>query len=334
MKVAFDCHVPFALAHGGVQVQIEQTKAALMRQGIEVQMLPWWDDSITPDLIHFFGRPSLSYVELVRQKRIRLVIADLLTSQGSRKMWQRLPFKIVCQFDRLLGGGIRQKIGWSVYDRADCCVCLTSWEASLIRDLYGARNARLEVVPNGVEGVFLETRSDLLRGDHLVTTVTITPRKRVVELVEAAARAQVKLHIIGKPYHPEDPYHLLFLKALTQAHPWVRYHGAIENRVELANQYRKAAGFVLLSSMESQSLSALEAAACGCPLLLSDLPWARSTFGQEASYAPLATRERTAIYLREFLDRLPSVPRVKKVPSWDEVAERLARVYREATTSR
>ena len=41
--------------------------------------------------------------------------------------------------------------------------------------------------------------------------------------------------------------------------------------------YREARGFVLLSAMESLSLSALEAAACECPLFLSDLPWARSS---------------------------------------------------------
>ena len=38
--------------------------------------------------------------------------------------------------------------------------------------------------------------------------------------------------------------------------------------------------------MESLSLSALEAAACGCPVLLSDLPWARTVFGQSALVLP------------------------------------------------
>jgi len=37
MKIAFDCHVPFSLAHGGAQIQIEQTQAALIRVGMDVQ---------------------------------------------------------------------------------------------------------------------------------------------------------------------------------------------------------------------------------------------------------------------------------------------------------
>jgi len=91
---------------------------------------------------------------------------------------------------------------------------------------------------------------------------------------------------------------------------------------------------VLLSAMESQSLSALEAAAAGCPLLLSDLPWARVSFGGEASYAPVASAPRTASYLRAFAEKISAVPRVRKVLSWQEVAEQLKGIYLEAMTSR
>jgi len=86
--------------------------------------------------------------------------------------------------------------------------------------------------------------------------------------------------------------------------------------------------------MESQSLSALEAAACGCPLLLSDLPWARCSFGKHASYAPIASKEKTAFILKKFVEGILKAPKVDKVASWDEVAIRLVEVYREAMTSR
>ena len=334
MKIAFDCHVPFALAHGGVQIQVEQTQAALARKGLDVHPLHWWDDTAVPDLIHFFGKPSVAYARLVRQKKIRLVVADLLTSQGSRTAWQRFPFRLLCLLDRVFRGKLRQKLGWTVYDLADCCVCLTPWEAALIQKMYGAKKARIAVVPNGVEDIFRQSHSTLPRGGHLITTVTITPRKRVVELVYAAALAHVKLRIIGKPYHPDDPYYLLFLRALKDAEPWVTYVGSIEERPKLAEQYQQAAGFVLLSAMESQSLSALEAAACGCPLMLSDLPWARSSFGPEASYAPITSVKKTARYLRCFVDGIENVPRVAKVPSWDDVATKLENVYRDAINSR
>src|ERR1019366_772376 len=43
MKVLFHHFLPFSLAHGGEQVQIEQTKTALERAGVEVEFLRWWD---------------------------------------------------------------------------------------------------------------------------------------------------------------------------------------------------------------------------------------------------------------------------------------------------
>jgi hypothetical protein len=44
MKVLFNNHTPFMLAHGGAQIQIEQKMAALGRAGVEVEPLRWWDD--------------------------------------------------------------------------------------------------------------------------------------------------------------------------------------------------------------------------------------------------------------------------------------------------
>ena len=329
MKVALDCHVPFFLAHGGMQIQVEQTLCSLREIGVEATPLPWWDESFSPQVIHFFGKPSLSYAGWARQKKIRLVVADLLTAQGSRNFFQRIPFRAICFLNRLCGGKIRQRLGWSVYDAADCCVCLTPWEASLIRGMYGARRARVEVVPNGVEEIFLQRKEAPTRADHLVTTVTITPRKRVLELVKAAALAQIKVKIIGKPYNEKDPYYLRFLDEVKRSQPWVEYQGAITDRGQLAAEYRKAKGFVLLSAMESQSLSALEAAACGCPLLLSDLPWARVSFGSQASYCPLAGARPTASFLRSFWKNADRAPIPSGILSWRQVAQKLASIYRD-----
>ena len=80
--------------------------------------------------------------------------------------------------------------------------------------------------------------------------------------------------------------------------------------------------------METRSLSAEEAAACECPLLLSDLPWARSTFGSAASYCPLTTSVgTTARALRAFYDAAPDLPRPPKPPAWQEIGRQLKTIY-------
>jgi len=87
--------------------------------------------------------------------------------------------------------------------------------------------------------------------------------------------------------------------------------------------------------MESLSLSALEAAACECPLLLSDLPWAHSSFAEHASYCPVTSSAQTAGYLKRFYDQAPSLKPPPKPPTWLEIGRQLKTLYeRLASTSR
>jgi len=217
---------------------------------------------------------------------------------------------------------------WDAYHRADACIFLTEWEAEVARLLFSPPAHRLHVVPNGVEPQFFSSKSALIsRGNELVCTATITQRKRVLELAEAAIRARVPVRVLGSPYGSEDPYYRRFLALTKQQPEFVRYTGAVNDRMELARIYQSARGFVLLSTMESLSLSALEAAASGCPLLLSDLPWARCTFGRSATYCPIGSTYSAAACLRDFYDKAPTLPRPKLPSSWQHVVSQLVEIY-------
>ena len=56
MKVLLYHLTPFALAHGGLQIQILQSRSALEKLGVEVEFLRWMDPGQTGDILHFFGR--------------------------------------------------------------------------------------------------------------------------------------------------------------------------------------------------------------------------------------------------------------------------------------
>jgi glycosyltransferase involved in cell wall biosynthesis len=210
---------------------------------------------------------------------------------------------------------------------ADGCVAMTAWEASLMIAIYGADSSRLCVIPNGVEESFVSSPT-LPRGPWLVCVATITAIKRQVELAEAAVQAQTPLWFVGRPFSETDAYTQRFMQ-LVQAHPeLLRYQGPIEDRAELVRAYRSARGFVLLSRYESLSLSALEAAACQCPLLLSDLPWARTAFSSGASFCPISpATQHTADSLRRFYDTAPRLTPPAKPLTWLQVAERLKELY-------
>jgi len=329
MKILIDHQLPFLLAHGGLQTQIERTKEALESGGLEVEYLRWWDDTQKGDIIHFFGRANPSHIDFAHAKGMKYVMSELLTGQGSRN---RAQLRVQSLVEKALRAVVPQtflaNFRWDAYHKADACIFLTEWEAEVGRLLFNPPANRLHVVPNGVEPEFFLSASAMpQRGNELVCTATITERKRVLELAEAAVAARVPVCILGDPYGINDPYYRRFLTLAKQHPDFVRYAEAVNNRMELARTYQSARGFVLLSTMESLSLSALEAAASGCPLLLSDLPWARCTFGRSATYCPIGSPHSTATCLRDFYDRAPRLPRPEAPSPWENVARQFADIY-------
>lgn len=328
MKVLFDCHVPSVLAHGGEQIQAVNTVKALREIGVDADFVNWWDPTQTCDVLHFFGRVGEFYSGFARRKGVRFVMGDLLAAQTNRNWWQRLPHWGLRLLDRVVGGEIGRQYGWTSYRNADAVIALTSVEAVFMRRMFGVDPKRLHIIPNGVEEIFF-ANPQTPKSSFLVFTGTITERKRVLELSKAAVEAGVPLWVVGRPYAESDSYYLGFLEVQRGSGGLIRYEGSVEDRGRLAEIYREARGFVLLSNMESHSLSAIEAAAAGCPLLLSDLPWARASFGNFASYCPVsAAQSETARALKKFFDQAPTLPLPPKPMTWREVARELEKVYR------
>ena len=328
MKVLFDCTLPFALAHGGQAIQIQQTMAALPGAGVVVEPLRWWDENQKGDLIHYFGRMPAELIRFAHQKGMKVVMAELLTRVGSQtntQRWMRRVFRWGAE--NLAPSGFATVFQWEPYRIADGFIANTPWEKYLMQYKFDAAPGKIFVVPNGVEDVFFQSAPGQ-RGQWLVCTATITERKRVLELAQAALAAETPVWILGKAYADNDAYAQKFF-ALAKAHPnLIRYEGAMSDRAVLARIYRAARGFVLLSTEETRSLSAEEAAACECPLLLSDLPWAHSAFAGAAQFCPVTdSTVTTAAVLKKFYAAAPQLPAPPRPATWADVGRQFKSVY-------
>jgi glycosyltransferase involved in cell wall biosynthesis len=327
VKILIDHNEPFLLAHGGLQIQVESTKAALQEADFEVEYLRWWDHSQCGDLIHFFGRANPSHIDFAHTKGMKYVMQELLTSQGSRSVTHlRLQAAANRILRKILPSSYRLPLRWDSYQKADAIIAITKWEAWIMGALFDAPPQRIRVVPNSVADVFFR-RAAKPFGEHLICVATITERKRLLELAQAATFAETPLRVIGKPYSDSDPYFLRFLEAIRASQGIVEYLGPIHKPEDLASCLHHARGFVLPSTMETQSLAALEAAAAGLPLLLSDLPWAHDTFGNKATYLPICSGLVLSSHLKNFFDLAPRLPTPDKPPTWREVADKLVRIY-------
>jgi glycosyltransferase involved in cell wall biosynthesis len=327
MKVLLHHLEPFALAPGGMQSQIVHTREALRQLGVEADFLRWYEGNQPGDVLHFFGRIPLPLLELARENGMSVVISDTLAELGSYSETRlKLRRWLMPMIARILPGSVKPYFDWAGFRRADACVALTPREANLISYLFLVPPEKVRVVPHGVEEVFFKSEpAD--RGPWLLYVGDIAPSKRVLELAEAAVQAKTPVWFIGEfPLEP-GPYEQKFMSSVRQNSPMLRYEGPLTDRTKLAQIYREARGFVRLSAVESLSHSVLEAAACGCSLLLSDLPWARSVFGHNAVYCPIASAQSTAPILKSFYEAAPKLKPPPRPQSWSDTARQLKSLY-------
>jgi len=338
MKVLLNCRVPFSLTHGGAQIQIEQTKAALENVGgVEVEWLRWWDEHQRGDLIHFFGTPTTGDLDVAWAANIPFISTTLFTEtcnrSDARLRLQGWFIKSCLAFP--FGNGVKRQLSWQAFRKCACNVVGLNAERKVLECVYGVEPSRIAVVPLGLSEMFLRAGTGKREHDHLICTGTITERKNCVELAEMARATHTPILFVGKPYLATDPYWSRF-KALID-NQFVKHHPHVTTQTEMVRLLKAAKGFVLMSNFENWCLSAHEAVACGLPLLVPDQKWSRERFGNQAHYFPSVGRGRANTeILRHFFAEAPRLapPRIT-LPGWKEVAAQLRQVYeRVLSTSR
>ena len=212
MKVLIDYRLPFALAHGGMQVLIENTSRALSEIGVDNEFLRWWDPQQRGDILHFFGRPTVSYLRLAHQRGLPVVMSELLSSTGSRPKHLLFAQKVVIALARrLLPSALTERLAWDSYTEADAILVSTSWESHLASYLFAVPPGKVRVVGNGVDEMFFNSQP-VQRGPWLLMTGRIIEVKRTIEVALAAAAAKVPLRIVGRPMQEGNSYFTRFLE--------------------------------------------------------------------------------------------------------------------------
>jgi len=327
VKVLFYYHVPFSLAHGGAQIQIERTKKALAEAGVETEHLQWWNAAQSGDVLHSFGHLPLSFVRQARQKGLKVVITLLLTAQCNRSFWGLLTRQLFIRSAlSLLPSRVKDQTPWQALHECDQIVVGLEAECRVLRQVYGLKPQQVSIVPLGLSETFLSAPAASRAEDHLICTGTIGPLKNSLQLGRLALQSQVPLLFVGKPHGSNNSYWQEFEKLINGR--LVKHHPHVESEQEMVHLLGNARGYVLMSRYENWSLAAHEAAACGLPLLLPDQPWSRECFANEGHYFPKGGSGSAVAALREFYDRCPKLaaPQVRLF-SWQQVAEKLQLLY-------
>ena len=200
------------------------------------------------------------------------------------------------------------------------------------------KGEKISVIYNAIDRQLFKPQASDLKpqtSDRIVLCVSsIDPRKNFVRLIKACqSLIGAKLYIVGK-------YNRVFSQQMeldiTSDH--IHFLGRVSDQ-ELVRLYNQAECFVFPSLYEGFGLPPLEAMACGCPVLVSDIPVEREVCGDAALYFNPFEPSEILCTITQYLDDADVIKEKMRQKgyenimrfSWEKSAKVLVKVIQEKT---
>ncbi|ACZ75561.1 MAG: glycosyltransferase [Dickeya sp.] len=324
MKIYFNTYSAAFQCPGGGEIQLLKSKEALERRGHEVILFNQWEHSLEDaDVLHHFSVQGGSYniCAYAHNHKIPLVVSPIL--------W--------------LGEHISQypmgEIGFAL-SLADVICPNSIAEVERFFPHFDVPEDRYHVTHNGVDSTFFERVSPELflsrfgiDKTFVLCVGNIENRKNQSALLEAANILGVHVILIG---NIRDAEYYNDLERRFQG--GFSYLGYLEHDSDmLRSAYSACRAFALPSLLETPGLAALEAAAAGVPLVITQEGCTEEYFGSKAFYVDPNSSEdiaaKLALAMEQDRERSELVERVRQF-SWDRVAEELEQAYLKALSTK
>lgn len=285
---------------------------------------------MTPDMVDAFYRAFDDVLDrMLEAIKPDLVICHhlyLLTAHFAMRDW---PCPIVGlshntdirQFQRIplereaIAAGIR---------RLDRVLALTGAQAKTIAETYGVPESRIQVIGTGYNDAFFSRDESVRKAPRSLLYVgKLWRAKGVVNLARAidmlpAAFDGIDANLVGG-YSDEAERDEILEVIESRARKCV-WHGVVPQQ-DLIDAYRRSEVFVLPSFSEGLPLVVLEALACGCKVVVTDLPGLREWIALSAPEAPV-------IFVQPPVDPATGIPDESDFPRFErDLCEAIERAF-------
>ncbi|MEM6251682.1 MAG: glycosyltransferase [Cyanobacteria bacterium P01_D01_bin.156] len=315
--VAFDCP-------GGGEIQLLKCQEALVKQGVEVVFYDLWQPQFDQvDVVHYFSVQggSANFCDYVHRRGMPLLISPILWITQESYDAGIYP---VGEINHLL-------------HLADRLLPNSQAEAAALSTIFNVPLEKFAPIVNGVDDYFLKGNAnpDLFCQTHniqapfLLNVANIEPRKNQLNLVRAVRELDIPLMVLGnirdRAYYDE---------CVAEGDGCFNYLGYVEHHSPmLLSAYAACAAFVLPSTLETPGLAALEAAAMGARVVITQEGCTQEYFGDAVTYVDPHSVDSIRAGICQQLEGVSPVGLNAKVANsftWERAAQQLSQAYQHA----
>ncbi len=182
--------------------------------------------------------------------------------------------------------------------KATAMLTVSQTEANAILEVYPQAQSRLFPIPNGhwPDDLDLETIAPVnpIARPFVLAVGTLSARKNLTGILQAMELVNqekaLDLVVVGGRPHIYQAIELTLSPTLQER---VHFVGHVDD-CTLISYYKAAQGLVYPSFYEASGLPPLEAMACGCPVIVSDIPALKERCGDAAMYCQAYSPETIA----------------------------------------
>ncbi len=317
MKIYFNTYAAAFQCPGGGEIQLLKSKEALERRGHTVVLFNQWEHSLEDaDVLHHFSVQGGSYniCSYANNNKIPLVVSPILW------LGEQIDQYPMAEIDYTLS--------------LANVICPNSFsEIERFMHFLRVPQQKYQVTHNGVDSTFFETVPPGIFLNHtnldqpfILCVGNIESRKNQSILLEAGSRLGIHVVLIG------NVRDVNYYNELNR-----RFHGSFSflgyfkhDSEILRSAYSACNVFALPSMLETPGLAALEAAASGAPLVITQEGCTQEYFGSEALYANPKSSDDVAQKIDLAMKKDRNSKNLKEKVrqfSWDAVAEELEVAY-------
>ena len=265
---------PHCFAFGGFEIQMLSTLGAVQAAKVDADKLDPWSRDDDFEIVHLWG------LELNHSK-----ILHFATKAGKKVVMTALfdsystPYK---KLRHLVSSIVyKARILKEMAGKVDKIVVINELEAAIAHKYFDIPYRKISLIPIIINDAFFNTTHNKIPfhglTDYVLCTGNICQRKNQLALVKACKKAGLKLVLMGNALEGEEWYaELVTAEMDNESMLWLK--GIKENSNELIAAYQNCGVFALISFVENSPISAFEALATDCKVVLANRNYSYQAF--------------------------------------------------------